>query len=209
MRYTFSSGFAEHIKALIESKRAYGYDYSESERLLHNFDKFCVEKYPDAATITQEIFLKWAERRETENNKYRLNRISAVRELSRYMRSIGLDSYVLPNDLVRKDSRHVPHIYSMEKLTRIFSELDKCKYDRRTPARHLVIPVIFRLIYCCGLRPVEARRLKCEDVDLRPCFGMRNAFQYGCALTEEKYLTEFKTLAQTMLNRIEALQNET
>ena len=28
MRYTFSSGFAEHIKALIESKRAYGYDYS-------------------------------------------------------------------------------------------------------------------------------------------------------------------------------------
>ena len=45
MRYTFSSGFAEHIKALIESKRAYGYDYSESERLLHNFDKFCVEKF--------------------------------------------------------------------------------------------------------------------------------------------------------------------
>ena len=98
MRYTFSSGFAEHIKALIESKRAYGYDYSESERLLHNFDEFCVGKYPNAATITQEIFLKWAERRETENNKYRLNRISPVRELSRYMRSIGIDSYVLPNN---------------------------------------------------------------------------------------------------------------
>ena len=167
MRYTFSSSFAEYIKALIESKRAYGYDYSESERLLHYFDEFCLVKYPNADTITQEIFLKWAERRETENNKYRLNRISVVRELSRYMRSIGIDSYVLPNDLVRKDSRHVPHIYSMEELTRIFSELDKCKYNRRSPARHLVIPVIFRLIYCCGLRPVEARRLKCEDVDLR------------------------------------------
>lgn len=57
MRYTFSSGFAEHIKALIESKRAYGYDYNESERLLHCFDEFCLVKFPDASTITQELFL--------------------------------------------------------------------------------------------------------------------------------------------------------
>lgn len=66
----------------------------------------------------------------------------------------------------------------------------------------------------CPLREEESKicmcqNMKCEDVDLRPCFGMRNAFQYGCALTEEKYLAEFKMLAQTMLNRIEALQNET
>ena len=66
----------------------------------------------------------------------------------------------------------------------------------------------------CPLREEESKicmcqNMKCEDVDLRPCFGMRNAFQYGCCLTEEKYLSEFKALAQTMLNRIEALQNET
>ena len=53
--------------------------------------------------------------------------------------------------------------------------------------------------------------LKCNEgeVDSKTCYGIRNAFQYGCALTEEKYLAEFKTLAQTMLNRIEALQDET
>ena len=29
-----------------------------------------------------------------------------------------------------------------------------------------IVSVIFRMIYCCGLRPVEARRLRREDVNL-------------------------------------------
>ena len=68
----------------------------------------------------------------------------------------------------------------------------------------------------CPLMDDESRicmclNLKCNEgeVDSKTCYGIRNAFQYGCVLTEEKYLAEFKTLAQTMLNRIEALQNET
>lgn len=166
MRFSFSSKFANHIIDFIESKRAYGYDYYESERLLYMFDRFCVTEYPEETTITQSLFFKWAEQRETENNKYRLNRISAVRELARYMRSIGVAAYILPFDIVRKDPKHIPHIYSQEELHKIFNELDKCKYDPVSPARHLVIPIIFRAIYCCGLRPIEARRLKCEDVDL-------------------------------------------
>ena len=30
----------------------------------------------------------------------------------------------------------------------------------------IILSVIFRMIYCCGLRPVEARRLRREDVNL-------------------------------------------
>ena len=33
-------------------------------------------------------------------------------------------------------------------------------------ARQLVLPVIFRVIYCCGLRSCEARLLRVEDVNL-------------------------------------------
>jgi len=31
---------------------------------------------------------------------------------------------------------------------------------------HVVAPVFIRLLYCCGLRPVEAQRLSVDDVDL-------------------------------------------
>ena len=37
---------------------------------------------------------------------------------------------------------------------------------RRVPLRHLVMPVLFRTIYACGLRCSEARLLRAQDVDI-------------------------------------------
>ena len=34
------------------------------------------------------------------------------------------------------------------------------------PYRHQIMPVIFPMIYMCGLRPSEARLLRVSDVDL-------------------------------------------
>lgn len=169
MNYDFKSVLSPYIQSLIEKKRAYGYDYRESERILRCFDEFCTDSFPEEDGLTQPLAMKWSEQRGTENNKYRLNRISVIRELARHMNSIGVDAYVLPDGLVRKDARHIPHIYTENELRRIFLALDQCRPDPVSPARHLVIPVIYRMIYCCGLRPVEARRLKCGDVDL--CAG--------------------------------------
>lgn len=167
MRYTNYSHLAPYITGLIEQKRALGYDYIESERILHTFDSFCADKYPGEKLLTQEMALKWAETTNTENNLYRLNRVSVVRELARYMNSIGISAYIIPIDLTRKTERHIPHIYSMEELTRLFEVIDRYPPSQKSPMKHLVVSVLFRLIYCCGLRPVEARRLRREDVDLR------------------------------------------
>ena len=37
-------------------------------------------------------------------------------------------------------------------------------YDCHVPRRHLVLPAMYRLLYCCGLRCKEVRMLKCESV---------------------------------------------
>lgn len=58
------------------------------------------------------------------------------------------------------------YIYSKEDLSKLFKEIDSLQPSLRAPTKHLVVSVIFRLIYCCGLRPVEARRLRREDVNL-------------------------------------------
>ena len=47
-----------------------------------------------------------------------------------------------------------------------FHGADSFRPHGKAPARHLVIPVFYRLLYCCGLRPAEARLLKKENVDL-------------------------------------------
>ncbi|MGH3613725.1 MAG: hypothetical protein ACRDRK_14265, partial [Pseudonocardia sp.] len=54
----------------------------------------------------------------------------------------------------------------------LFTQTDRCHYRSQVPLRHLVMPVLFRTIYACGLRCSEARladlrRLELGDLDWR------------------------------------------
>lgn len=166
MRYTFTGAFAPYICGLIEKKRALGYDYYESERILRTFDDFCRGQFPDETRLTAELAMKWAEQSKTEQNLFRLNRVSVIRELAKYMNSVGEQAYLLPLQLTRKTGRHIPYIYSKEDLSKLFKKIDSLQPSLRAPTKHLVVSVIFRMIYCCGLRPIEARRLRKKDVNL-------------------------------------------
>jgi len=160
------SRFKKHIIGFLEYKRALGYIYSAEERCLKSFDSFCAEYYPSESTLTKGIALKWTESRENEGPKSRSSRISLIRELAKYMNSIGMNSYVIPSHLFPRLTRYIPHLYTSDELSAIFSVLDQIQPNIRHPIRHLVISVIFRLIYCCGLRPQEGRCLLRNDVDL-------------------------------------------
>ena len=53
-----------------------------------------------------------------------------------------------------------------QELAALFAQTDRCHYDSQVPFRHLVMPVLFRTIYACGLRASEARLLRFGDVDV-------------------------------------------
>ena len=162
----YNSKFAVHIKGLIQQKHALGYPYEESMRILATFDRFCLDNFPTECVLTKEIGLSWAVCKETEGISTFRNRMMPVRELARYLNRLGLEAYVIPVDLTPKGARYVPHIYSTEELQAFFNVLDQIPSKKNFPIRHLVIPTFFRLIYCCGLRPSEARKLRMENVDL-------------------------------------------
>ena len=61
----------------------------------------------------------------------------------------------------------MPYIYTHEELVSFFKETDKCHYCYEAPYRHLIMPVIFRMIYMCGLRASEVLLLKVADVDIQ------------------------------------------
>ena len=114
MRYIFHGAFAPYIRGLIEKKRTLGYDYYESERILRTFDEFCREQFPRETCLTAEIAMKWAEQTGTEQNLFRLNRVSVIRELAKHMNSVGCQAYILPLDFTKKTGRHIPYIFSYE-----------------------------------------------------------------------------------------------
>ncbi len=110
--------------------------------------------------------MSWAVRKDTEGNNAFRNRLIPIREFARFLNRRGEPAFVLPTDYAKKGSRHIPHIYSETEIAALWDVLDHLKPRKGYPIRHFVIPTLVRLLYCCGLRPCEARKLRSRDVDL-------------------------------------------
>lgn len=162
----YEGPFKDHIKNHIELKRAVGYKYETDANHLKRFDRFTQEKYPHATTLTKEIILDWCSKKTYEAQANQCSRASIIRQLGKYLDSIGIQAYIIPKGYYPTEKQYMPYIYSTDELKRFFTETNKCKYCYECPYRHQIMPVIFRMIYMCGLRLSEARLLKVGDVDL-------------------------------------------
>lgn len=167
MSVSYTSKLGPHIIQMVAQKRAVGYPYKESERVLRVFDHFCAAGFPNAETITPEIGNAWAVIKPTEKTSSFLDRLAPVRELARYMNHAGMEAYIIPAGLAPVEAqRYMPHIFSPEELRRFFQAADSLPVLPKSRLRHLQIPVIFRLMYTCGLRPQEARLIQREHLNL-------------------------------------------
>lgn len=162
----FSSGIAAHIEAFIRQKHALGHPYKESARILGHFDQMIFRDFPEADHISKEICDQWLREKTGEHPNGLHRRVTPVRQLAKYMNGVGVSSYVLPGNIPNKQIRYEAHIYTEQELKAFFNSIDSCPKSPFSPTRCYVIPVIFRLLFCCGLRSSEARTLNCEDVDL-------------------------------------------
>lgn len=156
------------ITALVTEKRAVGYKYAAEERVLARFAAFCRVEFPGLGAPTQDSVEAWimAARRRGAKPATLQTLVAPVRQLARWLGRRGIPAYVLPTGALPKPARYVPHIYTDAELAALFDQTDRCHYNGQVPLRHLVMPVLFRTIYACGLRASEARLLRIDDVDL-------------------------------------------
>lgn len=166
MTESYRSHFGPAIAAFVRQQRAVGRPYSTSQQKLAAFDRFCAERHPDTHQITRDVAMHWAERRPSEHVNTLIRRITPVRQFAKYLNGLGEIAYVIPTGIPAKGVRYVPHIYTIHELHAFFHAVDQCTYDPHCSTRHLVVPVIFRILYCCGLRSSEAVGLTVDDVDL-------------------------------------------
>lgn len=169
MRYQFVSHFAPYITMLIEQKQVSGFVYESGAYFLKNFDRFCYEKHPAEAVLAKQLVMEWALARHGETPAAHLGRLIPIRDLGRLMHVLGChDAFVIPNRMTAKVTTHTHqiHFFTQEELKVFFATLDNLQPHGKVRARHLVLPVLFRLLYSCGIRTCEARKLLVEDVDL-------------------------------------------
>jgi integrase len=109
--------------------------------------------------------LEWATLRKHEHPKTLEGRVVPVRELARYLVRMGQTPYILPPNMLPKAPHYTPYIYSNDELRRYFEQTDKLAYYNQIPYRHLVLPLLLRLLYTCGLRITETTLIKFGEVD--------------------------------------------
>jgi integrase len=158
---------ADAIAALVAQKRAVGYKYVAEARVLARFEAFCRVEFPGLGTVSQVSVQAWvASARRRDVRPATLQGLAApVRELARWLGRHDVPAYVLPAGVLPRPARYVPHIYTDQQLAALFAQTDRCHPCSQVRFRHLVMPVLFRTIYACGLRLSEARLLRPDDVD--------------------------------------------
>jgi integrase/recombinase XerD len=159
---------SEAITALVAEKRAVGYKYDAEARVLARFEAFSRREFPEVVTLTETSVTAWivaARRREARPATVQ-GLAAPIRELARWLGRRGEPAYLLPRAALPRPARYVPHVYTDAELAGLFAQTDRCHYCSEVPLRHLVMPVLFRTIYACGLRCSEARLLRLADVDI-------------------------------------------
>lgn len=151
----------EVIQEMLSYKESLGFSRKTYENYLSDFNKYF--SHSGYNKFTAETVLPWCERRDTETPEGFRRRVTPLRELSKYMYAMGYTDYIVPTSIFPITRRTMPYIFTDDELRRVFAESDKEPYCKTNPCRHLIIPVIYRLIYFCGLRPNEGRELKRSD----------------------------------------------
>jgi integrase len=133
-------------------------------RFLRNF----VEPEDGTIEFTKEYVLENTKRKLNQSDNTVLREVSAINCFLDFAIRKGFKAYKIPSKSLPKEKRNFrAHIFSDEEIYSILSAADATPFKSQSPDRHLQIPVMFRILFNCGLRVSEVLNLKMSSVDLR------------------------------------------
>lgn len=159
----YASGFAGKLEDYARFRAAHGFSGKHAACLLR-FDAYCREFRPEAGELDESVVRGWFEHEVRSGAGILEHKAAAIRGLARH---VGHGAYVLPSNMIPKRPPFVPYIMDDDELYRFFEAVDSFDNGLADPLIPVVMPVMLRLMYACGLRPGEARRLELGDVDPR------------------------------------------
>ena len=165
--YHYTSVFSQNIKDYIYCKREAGFKYDNPAYWLYRFDQFCNEIDYKESYVNKHLYDKWSHRFSSETKTTQNNRLQALRGFCVYLNTLGIESYI-PKNLPRPE-KIVPYLMTDKDIVEFFEKVDLYKTTSNIAAFNRMsyeYPLLFRLIYCCGLRNNEACSLKICDMDL-------------------------------------------
>jgi integrase/recombinase XerD len=163
--------FTKTINDYISYKRSLGYNadgsYQEFIIELGNF----LSRYPTTTTpvLNFEMVNDYIFQGNGKNKARTIhNRMSMIRQLALFMNMTNPGNYVFPKERfikIQKDD-FIPYIFSHDEIKRLDARFRSLPKHNWAPYKTLVFPMLFRVLYCTGIRLSEALNLLLTDVDL-------------------------------------------
>ena len=198
----FESQFGPLLTKYITYRRMRGYRSASCEADIRQFDAYAAASPFTADRLTKELVGTYITHRPGEKPLTQYHRVSTVRCFGKYLVRCGIDAYVLPNGVFTVGKYgFLPYVFSTEEVARLMGAADLLPYRACSPQRHIVIPMMFKLIYGCGLRISEAINLRSEDVDLRTGVLRIRAAKFN----KDRYVPMAQSLLQRCQNYAELL----
>ena len=149
----------------LKLKRDLGFKLRDAEYVFVMFDRLTVKRGETSIGITKELSDVWCEKRLNETDGTKYNRISSLSLFAKFLGDTSFPSYI--PEVPRFKTSFVPYIFSKDEITSIFSACD-CFFPGSISRNslHIMMPVLFRLLYSTGLRLGEALSLEEKDVNL-------------------------------------------
>jgi len=162
-----NSGFSSTIDEFLDYRRTLGFTTEAYHCNLGGFDRFCENHYPKQDVLEKEIVFRWLDDLSQYSHNALAKKATAIRQYGKYLVATGREGYILPANYVSHKSNFAPYTFTEDELHRLFGAIDSLKRiasrDKYAP---MIIPVLFRLLYTCGLRPQEGRCLKSDNINL-------------------------------------------
>ena len=164
-KYPYSSVFSNIFTEYVELNQAVGKKFDVDASAVWRFDKWCVENGVSSEVLTRDIYSQWCEVSSNEKNTNHRARIRVINRAVNFLREYGRCDFV-PQPAPRVVRSFTPHIFSHEEIGQFFKAADNIAYKRQAPLAYKIYPLLFRMLYCCGVRVSEAASLRTEHVDV-------------------------------------------
>ncbi|MBQ3746570.1 MAG: tyrosine-type recombinase/integrase [Kiritimatiellae bacterium] len=165
--YKFHSGFAADIEGMLSFRESLGHGCGFHRHHLAHFDAYVLDRKYLACEVTRDLVEGYAKHLVEQHQASIREKLYALRTFTNYLNSVGKDAFVVPLSIIPKARRYSPYIFSDNELTLLFRQMDEMPQGHWDPMLIKCAPVMYRLIYTCGLRPGEGFKLKRRNVNFK------------------------------------------
>ena len=161
----FTSELAPMLYAYAERRCREGYTSTSQNYYLQEFDRLVAREF-NTPIVTQTAITAWDAQKPYLTNRSKIPRHNTIRSFAAFAFARDGQSYVPDSSRIRNTTTFIPYIFSKEEIFMLLDAADKIPLRKNAPLREIILPTVFRLLYCCGFRVSEVLHLKKADIDL-------------------------------------------